>query len=188
MLLQFFIRSWKKVKSQIYSVCEKCKQFAKNANCLQNSQNRIAWRKQNNVYTAIVRGTKMQVIFSQKINAWVWQFGDFHFYERGYENSHEEAMSIVSTTNTQYIEWDKSNADQMYFFDSSWKQDAQNGFICNFGQYDFWIAPIKEDDVELWRYDVYHYTSTKSVRTGVTKSQYQARRCCIRAAQTIAKA
>jgi hypothetical protein len=185
---RFCTNTWLAVKTHWDAVCKKCKSFANNAINLQKMQtaseslkSKVIWRKNRNVYTAYKHGMKMHVLFVSKTNDWMWQIGNNMFYERAHVSSHDTAVKEVLAVANGYREWDGKPLYDMFSIDVSWQKDANGGVIGSWQDFDLWIAPVDDMPVpSLWRYDIYRANDTKSVRSGVARSQFDARKFCVR--------
>jgi hypothetical protein len=184
------------------AVCKKRKPFAENANDLQKTQTALGsekiyvrWKVVNNTYEAFLDNIKMYVLFSVKVNTWIWQLGNDTYYERGYAATKDICMKYAILINKYYQQWDADNPTALYFEHISWKPDFANGYIGLSVEHEFWVSPIDEvthetistTDTNLWRYDIYYRNNIKSVRSGVAKNQSIARRACVRAVDALIK-
>ncbi|MFN9108499.1 MAG: hypothetical protein ACK5XN_00245, partial [Bacteroidota bacterium] len=123
---------------------------------------------------------KMHVLFVSKTNDWMWQIGNNMFYERAHVSSHDTAVKEVLAVANGYREWDGKPLYDMFSIDVSWQKDANGGVIGSWQDFDLWIAPVDDMPVpSLWRYDIYRANDTKSVRSGVARSQFDARKFCV---------
>ena len=190
--MQFIFGMWDFVKTKMETLCEKRKQFAKNANTLQKTQTAlqsnktdIKWHKVERAHVANVGELLIQVLTTAN-GKWAWQLGNHIYYERGFAESFEQATQFVEKISLQYNEWDKQN-NTLFFIDVLWKSDTANGYTGAWHNYEFWVSPIDDIQQGVWRYDIYHDIGVRSVRYGVAQSANQARNACIRAVSIMMK-
>jgi len=137
----------------------------------------IIWKKEQNVMTTKIKDITMHISYNSAKQNWVWQLGNEVYYERGFAESESLAKQYAFSACNQYSAYDKKYYNNVFFVDAIWKNDNNNGQTGEWGEYDFWISPIENG---LLRYDIYHYASTKSVRSGVARNMEIARYACIR--------
>ena len=137
----------------------------------------ITWKKEKHTMTTTLKNLTVHVSYNPSKQNWVWQLGNDVYYERGFAESELLAKQYAFSASNQYSAYDKKYYNNVFFVDAIWKNDNNNGQTGEWGEYDFWISPIEDG---LLRYDVYHYTSAKSIRSGVARSMEIARYACIR--------
>lgn len=189
MRTQFFIIIWLNIKKKFNVLIKTIKVFASNANTLTVLKSPFItnWKEKNNIFTASYAGMTMHIVFSSKINLWIWQIGNYEYFERGQSESFEEAKSHVESVCLFYLSWESKNDKELYFSDVIWHSDNNNGYTGSWGDYDFWLSPLTtEEHNNLWRYDIYKSNETKSIQSGVTRNINIARKSCIKIVQMLA--
>jgi hypothetical protein len=144
------------------------------------------WKEKNKIFTTHLAGMTMHVVYSQKTNSWVWQIGNNEYFERGQSSSFDEAKNHVKSVCMFYLTWEKKHSQELYFSDTIWQSDNNDGYTGSWSDYDFWISPLTtEENDNLWRYDIYKANETKSIQSGVTRNLNIARKSCIKIVQML---
>ena len=192
---RFCINTWEAIKTHWDAVCRKCKSFAESAIHLQKMQTasesrktNVVWRKHRNVYIAHLHELKLHVLFVAKTNDWMWQIGNDMFYERAHVVSYEHAIREVVDVAHFYHEWERKPMYEMFMVDVEWKKESSGGVIGSWQDFDMWVAPVNDMPVEsLWRYDIYVSNDTKSARSGVARSMFDAKKSCLRSMYALSR-
>jgi len=179
--MQFVFLFFHAIKLTLQAIYDFCLQFTVSVTQMKMQIANVTWKTDNNTMTTTIKNITMHVSFHPTNKNWVWQLGNDVYYERGFANSELIAKQYVLSACNQYYEYDKKYYNNVFFVDAIWKNDSNNGQTGEWGEYDFWISPIDDIEKGLLRYDIYHHTSTKSVRSGVARNMEIARYACIRA-------
>ena len=68
------------------------------------------------------------------------------------------------------------------------RKEANGGVIGSWQDFDLWVAPVNDTETpSLWRYDIYRSNDTKSVRSGVARSMFDARKFCMRSVYSLSQ-